>query len=170
MSAFATPGFAQGAELAPRRDGNLKSFTLASLDGTRTGLNAQRGRIVLVHFFATWCEPCREELPALNRLIARASPGQLSVVGIAVAEGALRVRRFLTATPVHFPVLLDEDRATAKAWKIMSLPSTVILDESLRPKLSVASDYAWDRIDPARLPGMLAAATKTRTSREKGRK
>jgi peroxiredoxin len=134
--------------LIPWRAGAAPDFTLPATSGPPIRLNAQRGQAVLVHFFATWCEPCREELPALRRLVARAEPGSLTVLAISVAEVDLRVQRFLQTIPVNFPVLLDHDRAVAKAWKISTLPSTVILDSNLKPRLVVEADFAWDQIEP----------------------
>jgi len=136
----------------PWRASAAPAFKLPAVStGQTMRLDAERGRVVLVHFFATWCEPCREELPALRRLVARAEPGSLAVLAIAVADVDLRVQRFLQQTPVNFPVLLDRDRAVAKAWTISILPSTVILDRNLKPRLAIESDFAWDRIEPAAL-------------------
>ena len=82
-----------------------------------------------------------------------------------VAEVEPRVRRFLESMPVNFPVLLDQDRAVAKAWKISTLPSTVVLDSGLKPKLVVEADYAWDRIEPDALIEMLRSAQTTPTTK-----
>jgi thiol-disulfide isomerase/thioredoxin len=109
-------------------------------------LSRHAGRVVLVHFFATWCEPCREELASLNELVARRS-GDLSVLAVNVAEVPLRVRHFLATTPVTFPVVLDTDRAVTKAWGVNILPTTFILDRSLAPRLWVEGDLDWTRTD-----------------------
>ena len=109
-------------------------------------MSRHAGRVVLVHFFATWCEPCREELTSLNELVARRS-GNLSVLAVNVAEVPLRVRRFLATTPVTFPVLLDADRTVTKAWGVNVLPTTFILDRSLAPRLWVEGDLDWTRTD-----------------------
>lgn len=135
------------------------SFTLPDTSGSPLSLDRARGGIVLVHFFATWCEPCREELPALNRLTARAG-GAVKVVAISVAEVDLRVRRFLETMPLNFPVLLDRDRAVTKAWNVTTLPTTVVLDANLRPKLVVEEDFAWDTVDPTKLAAELAASAR----------
>jgi thiol-disulfide isomerase/thioredoxin len=103
---------------------------------------------VLVHFFATWCEPCREELPALNRLRERAAGAM--VLAISVAENGQRVSRFIQQTSVNFPVLLDTDRAVAKSWDVSTLPTTYVLDARLRPRWRVEADYPWDNVDVAR--------------------
>jgi len=138
---------AGAAELAPWTEASPPAFTLPSLDGNTIALTSRPGETVLVHFFATWCEPCREELPALVRLAKRGAPA-LKVIAISVAEVDSRVQRFIEPMAVGFPVLLDRDRAVAKAWHVSSLPTTVVLDARLAPKLVVEADYAWDTVDP----------------------
>ena len=121
-------------------------FTLQDIDGKTVPLKAYKGRTVLVHFFATWCEPCREELPALARFLSRSAP-DVSVVGIAVADADQRVKQFFERAPVNFPVLLDRDRAVAKSWKVSTLPSTYVLDARMQPSLMVDADFQWDSVD-----------------------
>lgn len=121
----------------------LPSFTLPELGGRDVALSAQAGRVVLVHFFATWCEPCREELPALSRLAAD-HPQDVTILAVDVGEVDLRVRRFFEGLPVPFTVALDRDRAVTRQWGISALPSTVILDRALRPRWRAAGDVAWD--------------------------
>jgi thiol-disulfide isomerase/thioredoxin len=144
------PPRAEAAELRPWTEGGQAPFSLPDTVGTDIALESARGRIVLVHFFATWCEPCRAELPALNRLAARADGG-VKVLAIAVADADRSVQHFFENAPVDFPVLLDRDRAVAKAWQVATLPTSFVLDASLRPRLVVESDYAWDRVDPGKL-------------------
>jgi len=130
-------------------------------------LKAFKGRTVLVHFFATWCEPCREELPALNRFLTRSPTA--SVVAISVAEVDPRVKRFFAATPVSFPVLLDRDRTIAKSWKISALPTTYVLDANMRPMLVVEADFAWDTVDIEPATGKLikSKASEIKTTSER---
>jgi peroxiredoxin len=131
------------------------SFVLRTLSGPEMDLSALHGRVVIVHFFATWCEPCREELPALQRLVTRSGNQPVAVIAISVGEVELRVRRFFRSTQVNFPILFDQDRAVTKAWNISELPSTVILDSDLRPRLAIEGDFAWDQLDPHALVEML---------------
>jgi peroxiredoxin len=145
---------ATAAELQRWSGGAQPIFSLPTATGANVALEAARGHVVLVHFFATWCESCREELPALNRLAARA--GNATVLAIAVADADRSVQRFFAATPVDFPILLDRDRAVAKAWNVATLPTTFVLDAGLQPKLVVESDFAWDTIDPGKLTGSSA--------------
>jgi peroxiredoxin len=144
------PSRADAAELQRWSAGAQPIFSLPNTAGADVALEAARGHVVLVHFFATWCESCREELPALNRLAARAS-GDVKVLAIAVADADQRVQRFFETTPVDFPVLLDRDRAVAKAWQVTTLPTTFVLDAGLRPRFVVETDYAWDSLDPKEL-------------------
>jgi thiol-disulfide isomerase/thioredoxin len=148
---FAQPPLrASAAELQRWTAGGQSTFSLPTMAGAAAALETERGHVVLVHFFATWCEPCREELPALNRLAARAN-GDVKVVAIAVADADQRVQRFFETTPVDFPILLDRDRAVAKAWNVATLPTTFVLDAGLRPRFVVETDFAWDTIDPKEL-------------------
>jgi peroxiredoxin len=138
-------------------------FKLTTANGVDVALDSARGQIVLVHFFATWCEHCITELPALNRLVTR-SNGSVKVLAISVAEADLRVRRFFEKMPVNFQVLLDRDRATAKAWGVSTLPTTIVLNANLQPKLVAESEFAWDNIDPDRINDMFAAGTREKAA------
>lgn len=155
---------ANAAEELKPAEGAKPAFVLNDLSGADVTLGAQRGRVVLVHFFATWCEPCREELPALKRLIERAAASPVTVLAISVGEVDARVTRFMESIPVNFPVLLDRDRAVAKAWDIYALPTTYVLDETLTPRLVVNGEFAWDTLALDGLRAMLASAPAKRTT------
>jgi thiol-disulfide isomerase/thioredoxin len=140
------------AELQRWTAGTEPNFSLPNTAGVDVALESARGHVVLVHFFATWCEPCREELPALNRLAARAN-GSVKVLAIAVADTDQRIQHFFETTPVDFPIMLDRDRAVAKAWNVATLPTTFVLDASLQPRFVVETDFPWDTIDAGKLIG-----------------
>jgi len=152
---------ARAGEVAPLKrwtDGDKRPFILSTIDGAPFNLATSRDQAIFVHFFATWCEPCREEFPALRRLVARSTSGRLGVVAISVAEVPLRVKRFLELTPVDFPVLLDGNRAVAKAWGVDSLPTTFVLDAKLRTRFAIEHDFDWDRLDVDALLAKLSLA------------
>jgi len=146
--------------------GRTTDFSLRDVDEQSLRLSSLRGRVVFLHFFATWCEPCREELPALNRLLERDQSRQIAIVAISVAEVPDRVRRFFEKQnlALKFPVLLDQDRAVTKAWGVQILPSTIVLDRKLSPRLVVASDYAWDQLDIGQLLTRLSSTRTTATN------
>jgi peroxiredoxin len=147
---------ADASELQRTSEASKPDFSLRDLNGNNVPLKTFKGRTVLVHFFATWCEPCRDELPALNRFLGRAS-SNVSVIAISVAEVDPRVRRFFERMPVDFPVLLDRDRAVAKSWNISALPTTYVLDADMKPVLLVEADFAWDTVDVDPATGKLVA-------------
>ena len=125
------------------------AFTLRYLEGTDVALDQFAGRVVLVHFFATWCEPCQEELTSLAQLVAGPDAKTLTVLAVNVAEVSARVRRFLETSPVNFPVVLDADRAVTRGWGVYALPTTYVLDRKLTPRLVVEGDLSWQRADVA---------------------
>lgn len=136
--------------------GRAPPFALSATDGTAVTLKPLEHAVTIVHFFATWCEPCREELPSLRRLADRADASSVRILAVSVAEPELRVRRFVQAAPLNFPVLLDRDGAVTRAWRVLSLPSTVILDRDLRPRLSIGGEFNWDGIEPSVLVDTIA--------------
>jgi thiol-disulfide isomerase/thioredoxin len=125
--------------------------TLRTLDNEQRSLDARPGRVVLVHFFATWCEPCRDEMTALNRLADHFAGQPFDILAVDVAEPEVRVRAFFKKFPVRFPVLLDSDRAAIKAWGVVTLPSTFVLG-TRQPALKVEGDLDW--MDPSVLDSL----------------
>jgi thiol-disulfide isomerase/thioredoxin len=119
------------------------ALALDSLSGGRVDVADLCGRVVLVHFFATWCEPCREEMTALETLASRASDPAPAILAVDVGEVEARVRSFFATQQVSFPVLLDRDRAALKAWNVQGLPTTFVLDRALRPSRIVEGDLNW---------------------------
>jgi peroxiredoxin len=140
-------GPAPARELQPWTGGEQPVFALDALSEERIGLTAFPDRVVIVHFFATWCEPCRPEMAALRRLAGRFAQKPLVLLAISVAEPDIRVRKFFDAEPVSFPILLDRDRSVAKAWQVSALPTTFVLDRSLAPRFVAEGDVEWDRVD-----------------------
>lgn len=142
-----SPAASESPSLRLWTEGTPRSFSLDDLRGSSRALQAFKGNVVLLHFFATWCEPCVREISSLQRLaeIARGKP--LKIVAIDVAEVDLRVRGFFEKLPVDFPVLLDRDRAVTRAWQISALPSTVVLASDLMPRLFIEGDLDWSRPD-----------------------
>jgi peroxiredoxin len=126
--------------------GSQPSFSLDDLVGARHDLSGTPAPLVLVHFFATWCEPCREELPALQRLSDRGKESSLAVFAISVGEPDLRVRRFFEPMSLTFPVLLDRDKEVAKIWQVETLPTTYVLDGARTPRLLVEGEFEWDQV------------------------
>lgn len=145
------PAASESATLKPwtefGSEAPTRSFRLDDLRGTPRHLQDFKGHVVVLHFFATWCEPCVREITSLRKLADIARDKPLKIVAIDVAEVDLRVRAFFEQHPVDFPVLLDRDRAVTRAWKVSALPSTYVLAPDLMPRLFVEGDLDWTQPD-----------------------
>jgi peroxiredoxin len=121
MLATAIPAHAQ-AELKP---GDVAPLVqLSDLAGTRHGLEDYRGKVTLVNFWGTWCTPCLDELPALERLYKRMSKKPFTILAVDVNQPQPDVARFARALGVTFPVLLDSTGKTAREWHVKIYPTT----------------------------------------------
>jgi len=106
---------------------------------------------VLVNFWATWCEPCREEMPSMNRLRASLAGRPFEILAVNLGEPETRIERFLEKLPLDFPVLLDRDMARAKAWKARVLPASYLVGPDGRIRYSHLGDIDWSRSDVRQL-------------------
>jgi thiol-disulfide isomerase/thioredoxin len=132
------------APFAPYKGGPLPPFTLPDLDDRPWSLEAARGRVVVVNFWATWCPPCVAEMPSLERLQKAFAGEPLEVVAVNVGEEPFDVALFLRRVPVEVTVLLDRKGSTQKGWKVRGLPTTVIVDADGKVRYHVAGQRAWD--------------------------
>ena len=136
--ARAQPGY----ELRPWV-GAAPALRLTDIDGQPWDLAALQGRVVLLNFWATWCEPCRAEMPSLDLLARRHEADGLTVLAINFKETARTIRRFLERVPLALPVLLDQDGAVTRAWQTRIFPSTVLVDRGGRPRGVVMGEMDW---------------------------
>jgi thiol-disulfide isomerase/thioredoxin len=140
---FAPP--ADAAELRPwSGPAAAPALVLRDLEGREHRLADYKGKVVIINFWATWCEPCREEMPSLQRLADAMAGKPFVLLAVDMAEGEPRIRDFLKQTPVRFPLLLDRDGAVAKAWKVKLLPTTLVIDPAQRRRHVAYGDLAWD--------------------------
>jgi peroxiredoxin len=102
-------------------------FTLADLGGAKHSLKDLRGRVVLVNFWATWCPPCRKELPDLETLYTRFKDQGLVILAIS-DEDAGKVKPFIAARDIQFPILLDPGRKVNQLFQIEGIPKSFVYD------------------------------------------
>jgi len=135
---------AAAGELKPWSGGATPSLALRDLQGKEHKLADYRGKVVVLNFWATWCDPCREEMPSMQRLQDKLAGKPFAILAIDYGEGASRIQDFLKKVPVRFTVLLDRDTSAATAWKVRVLPTTLVLDPEQRIRYSVVGDLEWD--------------------------
>jgi len=136
-------GHAAAQQLRPWTGGAAPALALQDLDGRLHRLEDYRGKVVLINFWATWCEPCREEMPSMNRLRAALAGQPFAVLAVNLAESEPRIRRFLEQVPLEFPVLLDRDSGTARAWRARLLPMSFLVGPDGRLRYSVVGEIDW---------------------------
>lgn len=121
----------------------VPALDLPQPDGSRWRLEAQVGRVVLANFWATWCAPCRDEMPSLALLARQRAAAGLVVVAVNYKESAATAGRFLDGLGLSLPLLLDRDGEAAAAWTPRIFPSTVVFDRRARPLGTVVGEIDW---------------------------
>jgi thiol-disulfide isomerase/thioredoxin len=131
-----------------------KTWTLADV----------RGRAVLLNFWATWCPPCRAEMPSLQQLAEIYGPERLQVLAINVGEGPRRIAQFLQSSGLDLTVLLDPQSLMSKAWGASVLPTTILIDAEGRPRQRVRGEVDWSGREAQALVEPLLPGKGLRTS------
>lgn len=103
-------------------------FTLKSNSGENLRLSEQRGQVIMLNFWASWCGPCRQEMPLLDELYQRYGKAGFTVLGVNVENDPEAARKLLKAIPVSFPVLFDDDSSVSRLYDIDAMPTTVMID------------------------------------------
>jgi thiol-disulfide isomerase/thioredoxin len=106
-------------------------------------LKGLHGRVVLVNFWATWCEPCRDEMPAIVRLQQKLKGKPFDVLAVNYGESKERVAEFLQRERFSLPVLLDPDKQAAETWNAKGLPMTFLVDADGRVRYWVFGEKDW---------------------------
>lgn len=124
-------------------------FSLPDMDGKEHGLQGLRGRVVLLNFWATWCPPCRREMPSMQRLYDRYRDRGLVVVAVNQWESPDLVFQFTgnLAVDPTFPILFDRDSRTAESYAVKGLPTTFLLDREGRIRFQAIGGREFDHPD-----------------------
>lgn len=121
----------------------VPALALSDLDGKAWSLAALKGRPVLLNFWASWCEPCRAEMPSLELLQTRHEKSGLVILSVNYQEPLPKIRRFLETLPFSLPILLDREGEAAAAWTTRVFPSTVLIDRAGTPRGTVIGEIDW---------------------------
>jgi thiol-disulfide isomerase/thioredoxin len=120
------------------------ALDLVDLDGRRHRLSDYRGQVLVINFWATWCLPCREELPGMGRAARELAGDGVRVVTVAMGQDVTEVREFLAFLDFDLPKLVDPAGRAAEAWRVQTLPTSCVVDPAGRIALQVIGAYDWE--------------------------
>jgi peroxiredoxin len=120
--------FIGAAASSSHANDSAPDFALKSTQGGNIRLSEHRGEVILLNFWASWCGPCRQEMPQLNALQQRYSKLGFNVVGVNVDKDSALANKILKDIPVSFPVLLDDTGAVSASYNVSAMPTTVLID------------------------------------------
>ena len=132
-----------GTEAAP--------FEMPTLDGRRVASNDLAGKVVVLNFWATWCGPCKDEMPALDRLRKSLDPDTFALLTVTTDLQRDGIEHFLRHLDVHLPVLFDEDREVSRAYMVRALPTTIIINRDGTLLGRAVGPREWDSPDAVAL-------------------
>jgi peroxiredoxin len=145
----------------PKEDVEAPDFSLKDLNGRKVRLADFRGKIVFLNFFATWCVPCRLEMPGLERLHREFKGQGLVVLAVDIQEGAKTVRPFVQELKLSFPALLDGDGSVAIMYAVRPVPATYLISRDGRIVWRAFGPREWDGADSRAYFSQLLVARKS---------
>ncbi|HYP68512.1 MAG TPA: TlpA disulfide reductase family protein [Thiobacillaceae bacterium] len=122
---------------------------LAAIDpeGGKHDLATYKGRVVLINFWASWCPPCRKEMPSMQRLMQRLGGKSFVILAVDSGESRAESESFLKEIRPDFPILLDPDSEAARRWKVFAMPTSFLVDKQGRVRYALAGATEWDEGD-----------------------
>ncbi|MGK0170282.1 MAG: thiol-disulfide isomerase/thioredoxin [Gammaproteobacteria bacterium] len=134
-----------GAEITPvEKPYAAPALGLKDTQGNMHHLSDYQGQVLVVNFWATWCPPCRKEMPSLNQAAKALSAHRVTFIAVNIGQTLAQITEFKARVPIDFPVLLDPDQGAVQRWPVLGLPTTVIVDPSGRVAYQVTGEREWD--------------------------
>ncbi|MBN2873915.1 MAG: redoxin domain-containing protein [Spirochaetales bacterium] len=125
----------------------IPPFTVKTMAGADTGAEALKGKVVLLNFWATWCPPCKAEMPSIEVLYKELKGGDFDIMAISVAEKKATVSDFLDANDYTYPMYLDETGAASAPFAGRGIPTTFVLDKQGRAIAGLIGSRSYDGDD-----------------------
>ena len=135
----------------PLRANVPSDFTLPALDGTEFTLSRQKGKVVFLNFWATWCPPCREEMPSMESLYQKLKDKGLEIIAVNLQESGNNVAAFMNRSYLSFPALLDARGTVGSMYNVRAIPTSYIIDKRGLIVAQLVGSTNWDT------PNMVAA-------------
>jgi len=147
MIVFVHPAQAQqpgkGLTALPERP-QAPDFDLLDIDGNSHRLSSYRGKVLIINFWATWCPPCRAEMPSMQRAWEVLQKEGIMMLAINVGEDEDTISQFTANYPVEFPLLMDRDSSVVTKWPVRGLPTTFVVDPEGRLTYRAIGGRDWD--------------------------
>ncbi len=118
-------------------------FNLRDMNGKTVSLSSLKGKVILLNFWATWCPPCKGEMPSMNKLYNELKSKGFEVVAVSTDNGPSPVKEFLAKTHLDFTVLLDETKIVSREYKVFSMPTTFLIDRNGFIAEKLFGEYDW---------------------------
>lgn len=147
LSGLALLGTAQARDLQAYKGGTTPPLVLKDLSGKTHDLKQYRGKVVLINFWATWCPPCRAEMPSMQRLKAKMAGKPFVILAVDMGETEGEVRAYIRQIKTDFTVLLDKDGRALKAWKVFAFPTSYVVDAQGKIRYGLYGASEWDAAD-----------------------
>lgn len=142
------PNSSSGGTLSPfdaANQTNVKAtdFTLRDVNGRTFSFSSLKGRAILLNFWATWCPPCKAEMPSMNKLYNSLKSRGLEVIAVSSDSSLSGIKDFLAKSRVDFPVLHDEKKTVTLQYKVFSMPTTFLIDNNGLIVEKFYGEYDW---------------------------
>jgi thiol-disulfide isomerase/thioredoxin len=134
---------AESSRFLPWTEAPPAAFVLKDLAGRPTSMADYHGKVVIVSFWATWCEFCREQMLAMRRLREQLAGQPFEIVAVNYGESPAKVREYVRSLSVDFPVMLDPSQEGARAWRVRVLPVSFVVATDGRPRYTVLGEFDW---------------------------
>ena len=107
--------------------GEAPNFTLKSNSGKNIKLSELRGQVVLINYWASWCGPCRQEMPELNKLYSKYKKLGFTILGVNVEENNTEALKIIKHDKISFPILFDSENKVSKLYDVIGMPTTIVV-------------------------------------------
>jgi peroxiredoxin len=144
---FSGPALADSRVHSLSKRKKAPDFSLIDINAQTHHLSDYRGQVVLVNFWATWCPPCRDEMPSMQRLWETLKEKGFTILAIDVGENGEQILPFVMEHDLEFPILMDPNSKTARAWSVRGMPTSFLVDPQGNLAFQAIGGREWD--DPA---------------------